>query len=250
MPTLIDWILAAIVAVLWPLQQNLVSWPKFQRALRDGVPGARVKGYRETIQHQWVLAAVILVAWLAQGRSLPALGLGWGSGWLAWALVAVALGVVVMMALQTRGIAASRDTRAMVRAKLAGVREVLPHDAHEQTWFRAVSVTAGVCEELMFRGYVTWVIAAVAGPWVAAALTAALFGVAHLYQGLPGILQSSLVGVIMSAVVAAAGSLWPAMLIHAALDWGSGDAARIAIETEGVDALAAGAAAAGSEGAA
>jgi len=238
MPTLLDLMLALVVGLIWPLHQNLIAWPKFQRKLRDGTPGARVKGYWETITHLWVLSAVVLVAWAMQGRTWPALGLGWGSGWLAWAMAGVAVAGVAMMALQTRSVAASREARTLVRQRIAPVREVLPHDRGELRVFHAVSISAGVCEELLFRGYVMWVISAYAGPWVGAVVTAVLFGLGHLYQGAAGVVQTGVVGLIMSAVVAASGSLWPAMVLHAAVDWGSGDAGHLAIETEASDAAA------------
>lgn len=230
MPSMLDLILAAVVALLWPLQQNLIEWPRFQASLRAGEPGARVRGYRKAMAHQWVLALVVVAAWLAQGRGLPTLGLGWGQGWLAWTMAGVALAGVVLMALQTRSIAASAEARAQVLKSVASVRDVLPHDRREFAEFRALSVTAGVCEELLFRGFVTWVIAAYAGIWVGVIVSAALFGFAHLYQGTKGIVQSGVIGLLMSAIYAAAGSLWPAMVLHAAVDWGSGEAGLLALE--------------------
>lgn len=245
MPTLVDLILAAIVGVLWPLHQNLFAWPKFQRALRAGTPGARVKGYRETIAHEWALSAAVLAVWAAHGRPWSALGLGWGSGWLAWVMAGVAVAGVALLVMQTRSVAASREMRAVVRQRIDSVREVLPHDRRELGVFHAVSVTAGVCEELLFRGYLMWVVSAYGGPWVGVAVTAVLFGVAHLYQGARGVLQTGIVGLVMSAVVAAAGSLWPAMALHVAMDWNSGDAGQLAIEHEAADVAAGAAAGAG-----
>jgi len=250
MPTPLDLMLALVVGLIWPLHQNLIAWPQFLRKLRSGTPGARVKGYWETITHLWVLSATVLIAWAVQGRALPALGLGWGSGWMAWAMAGVAVAGAVGMALQTRGVAASRETRALVRARIAPVRDVLPHDRRELRVFHLVSISAGVCEELLFRGYVIWVASAYAGPWVGALVTAVLFGLGHLYQGASGVLQTGVIGLIMSAVVAASGSLWPAMLLHASIDWGSGDAGHLAIETEAADAAAAAGAAAGASSAA
>lgn len=232
MPSLFDVILAALVGVLWPLHQNLIEWPRFQHSLRTGQPGARVRGYWKTIVHQWVLSALVLTAWLVQGRDLPVLGLGWGEGWLAWLMAGLAVTGAALMALQTRSIASSAEARAQVRRSVAGVREVLPHDRGEFAVFRALSVTAGVCEELLFRGYLTWVIAGFAGPGVAVLGSAALFGLGHLYQGVRGVLQSGTIGLVMSGICIAAGSLWAAMVLHAAVDWGSGEAGLLAIEGE------------------
>lgn len=233
MPTMLDLALALIACVLWPLYENLIEWPRFKRALRAGVPGTRARGYWKTIAWQWLLTAAVLAAWFAQGRGLPALGLGWAGGTLAWVMAALAVAGAAFMWLQTRSIAASAAARAQVREGVAALRDVMPHDRGELNVFRVLSVTAGVCEEILFRGFLTWVIASFAGVWAGVLGSAALFGLAHAYQGAPGIAKTSVVGLVMSGVVAAAGSLWPAMLLHAAVDWGSGEAGRLAIESEG-----------------
>ena len=61
---------------------------------------------------------------------------------------------------------------------------------------------------------------------VAAAAQVVIFGVAHLYQGVGGIVKTGFAGAFFTAVVWISGSLVPAMLIHALMDLHAGDLAR------------------------
>ena len=57
-------------------------------------------------------------------------------------------------------------------------------------------MTAGVCEELVYRGFMIAYFSAALGVsfWVAAVLSSVAFGIAHFYQGPAGILRTGLVG--------------------------------------------------------
>jgi membrane protease YdiL (CAAX protease family) len=97
-----------------------------------------------------------------------------------------------------------------------------PHTRSELGWFVAVSLTAGFCEEFIFRGYLIWVFQPAFGLWGAAALSLVAFGLAHAYQGAKGILSTGLVGALFTAVVLISGSLLPAIALHALVDAGQG----------------------------
>jgi membrane protease YdiL (CAAX protease family) len=97
-----------------------------------------------------------------------------------------------------------------------------PHTRSELGWFVAVSLTAGFCEEFIFRGYLIWVFQPAFGLWGAAALSLVAFGLSHAYQGAKGILSTGLVGALFTAVVLISGSLLPAIALHALVDAGQG----------------------------
>jgi membrane protease YdiL (CAAX protease family) len=111
--------------------------------------------------------------------------------------------------------------RAVLRHQARGFVALLPATAQEKRVFAGLAITAGICEELLFRGfgiaYVRWL-------WPGAsdaaliALTAASFGLVHLYQGARGVVLTTLVGAYLASVTVSAGSLLPAMVMHALLD--------------------------------
>ena len=84
-----------------------------------------------------------------------------------------------------------------------------------------MSVTAGVCEEVLYRGFLVRYLHAGPGavPALAAVgIAAGVFGLAHLYQGWTGVLLTAVVGVMFSGVLAVTGTLAVPMLLHAAID--------------------------------
>jgi membrane protease YdiL (CAAX protease family) len=82
-----------------------------------------------------------------------------------------------------------------------------------------MSVSAGICEELLYRGFLLrWLDARGLGLWAAVLLAALAFMLAHTYQGLVGMLSVGVLALVFTALFFLAGSLWPAMLVHALLD--------------------------------
>jgi membrane protease YdiL (CAAX protease family) len=68
-------------------------------------------------------------------------------------------------------------------------------------WF-GVSLTAAVCEELIFRGYLLQQLIALTGrPIVSVVLAALLFGSVHLYEGLSAVLPLAALALVYGSVV-------------------------------------------------
>src|SRR5262249_15242874 len=83
-------------------------------------------------------------------------------------------------------------------------------------------VTAGICEELLCRGFMIWYLGHWMSPWVAVVVASVPFGLAHLYQGPKGAVRTGMVALVIGSLYVATGSLlWP-MIVHAAVDLGAG----------------------------
>ena len=82
------------------------------------------------------------------------------------------------------------------------VLAMLPHKPLEFLLWFLVSLTAGICEELIFRGYLMQQLTAwTRRPLLAVALTALLFGSVHWYEGLGAILPLAALGFVYGLVV-------------------------------------------------
>jgi membrane protease YdiL (CAAX protease family) len=87
-----------------------------------------------------------------------------------------------------------------------------------------IVIGAGFGEELIWRGFLFERLTALLGrkPWASAAMVAGgafLFGLAHLHdQGWPGVVQSTIVGLVLGTVYARLKRIWPIMIAHAAFD--------------------------------
>jgi hypothetical protein len=82
-----------------------------------------------------------------------------------------------------------------------------------------LSVTAGLAEELVFRGFLIEFLGGWCGNlWVAVVLSSILFGLLHGYQGLSGVLRTGFLGLGLAALYVWRDSLLPVMVAHFAYD--------------------------------
>ncbi|MGO9641414.1 MAG: CPBP family intramembrane glutamic endopeptidase [Candidatus Acidiferrales bacterium] len=174
--------------------------------------------YGSTIAGQWVITG--LVAWRALARGLSAANLGLANQGrantilvgFAWAAV---LGALHWLNLRRVGKSPGKAPDRM-RA-LAG--RILPVNSVELLPYCALAVTAGVCEEFLYRGFALGALARVGFPtWAVVILTAVLFGLAHAYQGRGGILVTFVMGILFGVVRLAYDALVPVILMHAIVD--------------------------------
>lgn len=225
-PALLDHLLVAALILVAPLH-GAWEYRRLLQRIRAGVPDARAAEYRHTMALEWASTLVLVGLWWFVGRPAEALGFAVpGGGRLLVGALATGLGFGVLYA-QWRAVAAMRDEGLEdLRAQMAPVADFLPRTDREAALFRRLSVTAGICEEIVYRGYLIWYLTGFVGTWPAALLAAAAFGVLHLYQGLAGVVRTGATGLVMAAVYVATGSLlWP-VILHTTVDLQGGALAR------------------------
>jgi len=189
---------------------------------------ARLRYYLQTIVWLWI--AAIAACW---GNGFGALftlhGLGISGLWLhlhrwAWWLLAVLIGLFVLLqpVLPVVQVLIKHRNRPYIEPRaLQQLRFFLPSSSLERRWFAALCVTAGICEELLFRGFLlrylhtsplrlglAWTIL----------ISAAGFGAHHLYQGFKGAVSAGAGALIFTAILLVTGNLLAGILLHAATD--------------------------------
>ncbi len=220
-----DWLFVLLIAVGLPLRA-LFSMRRLKRANPEQLAALRPRLYTLAMLTQWSLTLGIVALWLSQGRSWADLGLVLKPGGGLIGVLAGLFTISLMAWRQREAIACEPELQARVRARLAGVEKLLPTTDREALLFRALSVTAGICEELLFRGFLLWVLTHYLPFWGAAAAQAVMFGIGHAYQGTKGIMATTIAGGFLTAVVIVSGSLHAAMLAHALMDLNAGDMGR------------------------
>ncbi len=192
----------------------------------------------------WGCSALVLALWIARDESMSELGLNVPTGWRLWAPVVLIVAVVVAQTLVAVKISRLPRPMPKLSAQLGSTALIMPRKASElPAWF-GMSVSAGFCEELLFRGFLIWILQPVAGWWVAAIISLAVFAAVHAYQGATGMIRSATLGAALTVMVMVTHSLWPAIVLHSVLDWMGGltgwlilrDSMNSARENEGIDA--------------
>lgn len=216
--SIFDLLLLGAMAGMLPVL-GVLDWRRFLAncASQEGVP--RLALYRSTIVQAWLMALVVLGVFLLSGRSPAALGLQWPGGpLLPWALLAVAgLAGALLWSLHSAH-HAGPERCERIRQALGSLAHFMPRGIAERRAWSAMSVTAGITEELVFRGYLLWLFALFVPAGWAIVLASALFGLQHAYQGLAGILRTTLLGAALCGLYLAGDSLLLPILAHILID--------------------------------
>ena len=205
---------------------------RFEGRLRTD-RGARRSFYVRLLILEWGLSLLALVVWLsAPGVDAGQVGLRWPQQWPGPVTTLVVVLVLVFVVVSTRALRGGalleaaepvrkpgegRHTEPPAHATLA----LLPRTAGERRLFTLVGVTAGVCEEWLYRGFFLAVVAALAGgpsTGLLVVVAAVAFGLAHAYQGVAGIVTTGVLGGVMAALYLQTGSLLLPVLLHAVID--------------------------------
>ncbi len=96
---------------------------------------------------------------------------------------------------------------------------ILPQSRAELLPFLALALTAGLCEEFLYRGFAMAALTRAGLPvWTVVLLSSILFAMAHLYQGRGGIVSTLVIGTVFGTARIAYDGLAPVILWHSAVD--------------------------------
>lgn len=227
MPDIYDHILLAIIAVVLPIWGFLSDTPTNRDRWR-AEPEARLKTYRKVMLVQWLLVGIVIALWLWRERSLADLGLSIALHWQLIVGCIIMLAIIIFLFVQQRIAISAHEERDKIKALLDRMAPFLPRSARE-LWphFAMLCLTAGVCEEILYRGWLFWYLGSYIGETTLAMtgiviLAAIIFGLAHAYQGKRGIIQVLVLALIFGGLYVFMGTLWPLMVFHAAIDLNGG----------------------------
>ena len=222
-----DWPVARFDALSTTLVALLAVYlfvvgPVLGHRLRHRIHAGRVRParfYAEALVEQWISAAVALtVVATAAGIGREHVGLvGNRPGTWWWTVYAVVLSLAVLgVGLVLR----RRILRGDAVRRPPGLDALLPRTSAERRLAALVAVSAGVCEELVYRGLLLAVGVGLLGlhPLLAGLLALLVFAANHLYQGRQGVLFAAAIGFACTGFCLWTGSLLPAILLHAAID--------------------------------
>ncbi len=191
----------------------------------------RVRVYAVTMAWEYILVGFILWGTRKKGTRLRELvGGRWKSpeDFLIDLGIAVGFWALAAAILAALSFALGLASPSQIEAAKKQIVPLLPRNGLELGIWIAVSVTAGFCEEIMFRGYLQKQFHAATRSQIAAVvLQGAVFGVAHAYQGGRRVILIGVYGALFGILAATRKSLRPGMVAHTLQDSFSGFAARL-----------------------
>jgi membrane protease YdiL (CAAX protease family) len=210
------WLIFLALAVILPWRGRLRMKKLLARPFVSSME--RLVLYASTIAFQWL--AVAIVAWRAwiHGYTAATLGLVLRDrGRLAAAAI---IGAMVIGTLQWLNLRRVGRIPIETRGPLQAIAErILPQSTEELLPYLALAITAGLCEEFLYRGFAMAVFTRVGFPtWLVVLVSSVLFGLAHSYQGRGGMITTLLVGLVLGASRIVFDSLVPAIIWHSAVD--------------------------------
>lgn len=183
--------------------------------MRGAIHPDRISLYEHTIFFQWMVFVLVIVGVRLHGTSLYAV---LGERWRSLQQLITDLGIGFLLLMASIMVPAIFGPHLQSAADLA-TQFLLPRSRGEIAGWIALSLTAGLCEEVLFRGYLQQQFTAFTNNAATGILfSAMLFGVAHGYQGLRKAMLIAFTGVILGATAYWRKSTRPGMLAHAAQD--------------------------------
>lgn len=216
--TFLDHCLVFIIAIVYPIA-GLFGFRRLLRRVDAGEPVNRSQLYRNTMIGHWTLLFISMAIWAGAARPWPTLGLG----------LKLHLGFVLGVALTVLGIylllTQIRHVNSATPEQLHGIRQrfgklslIIQHNGNELARFYGLSITAGIVEEILWRGFLIWYLNQFMPLWAAAILSTVGFGLAHAYQGFAHLPQLTAVSAALTGLYLLTGSIWLPVILHAAVD--------------------------------
>ncbi len=231
--------------IVWEVIRFVPRYRRLKQQIANGDTRARTRIYYEALAFEWISALLALLAlrfdWnklnpnalaIADSRWLQPLsqGAAFDRGATVGLFFGVALGalgfLIVRIKANRRRVAPAPNARPpWWRKLLPDFSALLPATAREKYLWSALAISAGVCEEVVFRG---WLFATLHDMFALAGLTphatmlvllsAAIFGLAHGYQRIAGMVLTAFAGVLLGVLYIKTGSLFVPIVLHILLD--------------------------------
>lgn len=177
-------------------------------------PLPRVPIYLGTMLGLWILGLLALGAGALSGFGARLMGLAAmpADQFLAWTIFGILASAAIVVIFKAFGF---RDPALM--------REIVPVTRREKGLFVGLSVSAGVCEEMAFRGFLLPALMVATGSLAGGIVLSSLaFGVLHAHQRAGGALRAALLGAVLSVPMVLTGSVFASMAAHVIVDVAGG----------------------------
>src|SRR5665811_209256 len=154
------WLLTAVLAIVVPTVGYLRARSLVRRSAATFPGRAKLAFYFKIIGWQWFLTAVMLLIARRHGLSVSDVGERVADARVTWIVTASLVAIVAAVFPIARWRLRRRRTPIEMTDAL---RRLMPASRLELTAFLFVGLTAGICEELLYRGWLVNIVRATTG---------------------------------------------------------------------------------------
>ncbi|TWI58182.1 CPBP family intramembrane glutamic endopeptidase [Halalkalibacter nanhaiisediminis] len=227
--------LVIIFALLYEPIIGYFDFKRFKVNVREN-QDARLKFYKSSIVDLWIPTIFILLLVIFTELTLKDIGLSFPSintntlgSLVTYSVFVVAFLYLIGVLYYSIGYQFSDKIRTKFeQAKQkeyanVGFSEILPVSNKEKKLWNYVSLTAGITEEIIYRGFLIFALAYLfpnLSVWLVIFSASLLFGLAHTYQGfITGVIRTTVFGIIFSVLYIGIGSILPLIIFHFLIDY-------------------------------
>lgn len=217
---LVDHILFVLLGIILPLR-TISS----QKKLKDITFHTRIRIslYIGNSIGLWLMALPVLATWWWFSRPYSTLGLVWTEQALSiWSIGFVVLFFLLYLVDAYQDVFTEKG-REQTKRRLSKELSILPRKWKAYLYFIPLAFSAGICEEIVFRGFfLTYLVSLlgnqIGGQIAAVIISAIIFGFVHTYQGKQAIIKIIAMALLFGLVYLWSGSIYVLIILHALVD--------------------------------
>ena len=226
----IDIVLLAAVILLIGILYPVTGYRQFKK--RSIVRGLKEKSkwYITSVISSWIPTLVILTTVILNGHSLEELGFTLNLSEERGIIFYIAIGLsAIYLTYNIYTILLLRNNKKIREVHSRDIPEeyrfILPVTKEEKLLWRLLAITAGITEEIIYRGYLFFALFLIfpnISPFIVIAISSILFSVGHLYQG-GEVWKPAAAGLFLALVFHFTGSIYIVMILHIIQDLVAGE---------------------------
>jgi membrane protease YdiL (CAAX protease family) len=208
-------ILAGIIGIIYPIY-FLFTYKKTNARIKQDHK-FRLIDYKQTIAIFWTLTILVLINFF--NTKTPHLNF---NAYFNTIGIILSILVVLFSVLQYRLSKVTLETLTNTKEKMKDIYYFLPKTKIEFNWFVLLSISAGICEEIIFRLFLFEFLKENANLWMAFVLTNIIFAMTHIGSGKQNIINAFILGLLFSAIYYFSENIWIAVFLHITIDINGG----------------------------
>ena len=209
-------VLVLIIGLIYPAY-FLFTYKKTNNRIKNDA-NYRLVDYKQTIFIFWVLTwLVISNTFIDKSMALnfyPAFN-------IIGIILAALILIFIILQIVTSKVSTMEKAESVIE-KMKDNYHYLPKSKREFIWFNLLSLSAGICEEIIFRLFIFSYLLENTNLAIAFILTNIIFAITHVGSGKQHILSAFILGLLFTAIYYFTSNIWLSMILHSAIDISAG----------------------------